>query len=78
MSLHIPCKHCGSRPVEEFYYGEVPLVPDEVTDPNERDMIRGFYTHNTEGVQREAWFHTYGCRRWTYLKRNTVTDQIVD
>ena len=78
MSLQIPCEHCGLRPVEEFVYGEIPQVPDDLEDPIERDLIRGFFFHNTEGVQKEAWYHTYGCRRWTYLERDTVRDQVVD
>ena len=75
MSLQIICPNCGKRPVEEFSYGEIPLVPDTISDPDARDVDRGFMLNNTEGVQREAWFHTYGCRRWTYLYRNTITDQ---
>lgn len=78
MSLQIPCSICGERPVEEFTYGEIPVVPDQLTDPDERDLDRAFFHHNTEGIQREAWFHTYGCRRWTYLKRDTVRDHIVE
>lgn len=77
MSLKIPCKHCGERPIHEFAYGEVPVVPDEITDVDERDLDRAFMFHNTEGVQREAWFHVYGCRRWTYVHRDTVSDVIV-
>lgn len=77
MSLQIPCRLCGLRPVEEFSYGEIPQVPSEVTDPNEVSLIRGFFPHNTEGIQSEAWFHLYGCRRWTYLSRDTVADRIV-
>jgi heterotetrameric sarcosine oxidase delta subunit len=77
MSLQIPCDFCGSRPVEEFTFGEIPQVPDHVTDPDKHDLHRGFYYHNTEGVQREAWFHVYGCRRWTYVNRNTVEDRVV-
>ena len=77
MSLHIPCDFCGSRPVEEFTFGEIPQVPDGLADDQERDLHRGFYFHNTQGEQTEAWFHVYGCRRWTYVKRNTVEDKVV-
>lgn len=77
MSINITCPTCGRRPVEEFAYGEVPSVPDSITDPDERDVDFAFMRNNVEGVQREAWFHTYGCRRWTYIYRDTRTDQIV-
>ena len=78
MSIQITCPTCGERPVEEFAYGAVPVVPNAITDHEERDFDRAFIRDNVEGVQREAWFHTYGCRRWIYLHRNTTTDQIID
>ena len=77
MSINIPCPHCGTRPVEEFAYGEIPEVPDNLTDANARDLDRAFMFKNPEGIQKEAWFHTYGCRRWVYLERDTRTDEIV-
>ncbi|MCB0037476.1 MAG: sarcosine oxidase subunit delta [Anaerolineales bacterium] len=77
MSIRIPCPHCGERPVEEFVYGEILEVPEEITDPEARDLDRAFMFNNPEGVQTEAWFHSYGCRRWVRLKRDTRTDEIV-
>ena len=77
MSIKIPCPHCGPRPIQEFIYGEIPIVPDEITDPDERDLDRAFMLNNPEGVQTEAWFHLYGCRRWLKLKRDTRSDEIL-
>ena len=77
MSLKIPCSHCGERPVEEFAYGEIPIVPEELESAEARDLDRAFMLNNPQGVQREAWFHTYGCRRWVYVERNTSTDTIL-
>jgi sarcosine oxidase subunit delta len=78
MSLQIPCEHCGQRPVAEFAYGEVPEVPAGLSEANALDLDRAFMITNTQGVQREAWFHIYGCRRWTYICRDTNTDLVVD
>lgn len=78
MSIQIPCPHCGSRPIQEFVYGEIPVVPDTITDPDDRDLDRAFMRNNPEGVQQEAWFHVYGCRRWVRLSRDTRTDEIVE
>ena len=77
MSISIPCPNCGKRPVEEFAYGEVIAVPDSVVGEDEIDLDRAFMRNNPEGEQREAWFHTYGCRRWVYVRRDTVTDNLV-
>jgi heterotetrameric sarcosine oxidase delta subunit len=78
MSLKISCPHCGARPVEEFVYGEIPAVPDAITDPEARDVDRGFMRANAEGVQTERWFHLYGCRRWLTVRRDTRTDAILE
>ncbi len=77
MSLVIPCPNCGSRPVEEFVYGEVPLVPESITDPDARDLDRAFMHGNPEGPVVERWFHAAGCRRWTTVRRDTRTDQVL-
>lgn len=77
MSLRIPCRHCGPRPIEEFLYGEIPVIPDAIVDPDERDLQRAFFHENTEGPIVERWFHAYGCRRWTTIERDTGTDEVL-
>jgi heterotetrameric sarcosine oxidase delta subunit len=76
MSIRIPCPNCGQRPIEEFVYGEIPVVPDSLSDPDERDLDRAFMHENSEGPTTERWFHTYGCRRWLTLRRDTRNDEI--
>ena len=78
MSINITCPHCGRRPIEEFVYGEIPVVPDEIEGVDERDLDRAYMLNNPEGVSTEAWFHVYGCRRWVRLKRDTRTDKVVE
>lgn len=75
MSLRIPCAQCGPRSVEEFLYGEVPRVADEIHDPAARDLDRVYMRSNPTGPAPEAWFHAFGCRRWTYLTRDRTTDE---
>jgi heterotetrameric sarcosine oxidase delta subunit len=77
MNIHIPCPHCGPRPIQEFVYGEIPDVPATITDPDARDLDRAFMRKNPEGPTIERWFHTYGCRRWLTLRRDTRTDEIL-
>lgn len=77
MNIRIPCPHCGSRPIQEFLYGEIPEVPDSITDPDARDLDRSFMRKNPEGPTVERWFHTYGCRRWLTLRRDTRTDELL-
>lgn len=77
MSLQIDCPHCGRRPVEEFFYGEILQVPDTLTDADARDLDRAFMHDNIEGPVTERWFHAQGCRRWLTLSRDTRSDEIV-
>lgn len=74
MALAIPCSFCGQRSVEEFLYGEIPEVPDSITEPDARDVDRVYMKSNRNGPSPEAWFHALGCRRWTYLTRDRSTD----
>ena len=69
--MKLPCPICGSRPVDEFRHGEIPQVPDHLTDPAERDLDRVWNHTNPCGLTEEAWFHQQGCRRWFRLTRDT-------
>lgn len=62
----------------EFRYGDVPTVPDEITDAAARDLDRAFMRTNTEGIVTERWFHEAGCRRWMTVRRDTRTDEVVE
>ena len=78
MSLWIPCPQCGRRPVTEFRFGgEVPAVPDGLTDADQRDVDRAWMYTNPEGPSRERWFHEMGCRRWLTLDRDTRSDEVL-
>ena len=78
MSLNLFCPHCrGKRPLSEFVYGEIPRVPDALTDPADRDLDRGFMHDNLEGEVTERWFHHAGCHRWVTVERDSRTDVVV-
>ena len=70
MNVYLLCPYCGARPVQEFVYGELPRVPDHLTDPYARDLDRAFMRANPEGETTERWFHALGCRRWMTLVRD--------
>lgn len=77
--LLIPCPNCGLRPVEEYRFGgELPTVPDNITDPDDRNVDYVWFFDNIEGPSTERWFHDAGCRRWLTLRRDTRTDTVID
>jgi heterotetrameric sarcosine oxidase delta subunit len=78
MSLRIECPNCGRRPIEEFVYEELSAVPDWIVDPDERNVDLAFMRSNPEGSTTERWFHSFGCRRWLTISRDTTTDRIVN
>ena len=75
MGLKIPCPHCGPRDHTEFTFGGE-LRPLEADGPDD-DFIRVYLRENAPGPQTERWFHSFGCRRWLTVSRDTVTSRIV-
>jgi sarcosine oxidase, subunit delta len=76
--LWVTCPNCGDRPVEEYRFGgELPTVPDHVTDPDERDLDYVWFFDNVKGPSTERWFHHAGCRRWLTLHRDTTNDHVL-
>jgi len=76
--LWITCPTCGERPVSEFRFGgELPHVPDSITDEAERNVDWVWMNDNVDGITIERWFHAAGCRRWLTLRRDTRIDRVV-
>lgn len=75
MSMRISCPNCGVRQVQEFVFGEI-LTPPEGLSGEARNFDRAFLRTNPEGMTVERWFHSYGCRRWFTVERDTRTDRV--
>jgi heterotetrameric sarcosine oxidase delta subunit len=73
MSLEVPCPNCGPRPWQEFTFGGE--FREYGTPDPEEDFARVYLRDNAPGLQRERWFHLYGCRRWLTIDRDTVTNR---
>ena len=74
MGFQILCPRCGSRPYTEFAFGGE--LRDWVTSDPEADFRRVHLRENRMGVQLERWFHSYGCRRWLTVSRDTTTNRL--
>jgi len=77
--LQISCPWCGPREESEFSYGGEahiarPIDTDALNDEQWGDYL--FMRKNPRGMHKEQWMHTYGCRRWFNIERNTLTYQI--
>jgi heterotetrameric sarcosine oxidase delta subunit len=77
--LIITCPWCGPREQTEFSCGGEahivrPVDTDALTDAEWGDYL--FMRKNPRGRHLEQWVHTYGCRRWFNVERDTVTYKI--
>src|SRR5205085_11834849 len=63
--------NCGPRDVNEFAYsGEVTTRPAETPDLRAlTDYV--YFRRNVAGVQREWWYHRFGCEVWFLAERDT-------
>ncbi len=77
MSFLLPCPTCGARDVNEFVYaGEVTTRPEAT--PTQRELGRYVYfRRNVAGVQREWWFHRFGCELWFIAERDTRSNEVL-
>lgn len=67
MSFILTCPNCGPREVGEFRYG------GELMSTAPGTSCQGV---NLPGVQRERWYHRFGCRRWLLVERDVRNNQV--
>ena len=77
--LLIPCPHCGPRDATEFTYGgdanvRRPADPAALSDEQWAEYV--YMRDNPRGEHSEWWQHSFGCRRWITVRRNTYTHDI--
>ena len=78
--LQINCPWCGVRDEDEFSCGgqsHIIRAPNPATISDQQWSAYLFDRVNPKGISLERWRHTYGCRQWFNLARNTVSHQIV-
>ena len=77
MSFLLPCPNCGPRDVNEFVCaGEVTRRPKEA--PGLEELTAYLYLRrNVAGVQREWWYHRFGCELWFQAERDTRTNEVL-
>src|SRR5262249_33326116 len=74
----IPCPYCGERAETEFHWGgesHLARPSPEVGDAEWGQYL--YFRDNPKGAARERWRHTFGCRQWFNLMRDTATHRIL-
>jgi len=78
--IKIECPWCGIRDEEEFTYGGQshiarPEKPENISDEEWAGYL--FNRINPKGVHMERWCHSFGCRQWINVARDTVTHEVL-
>lgn len=77
--MRIPCPECGARDYTEFQYGgdASKRRPDHGSSNRQEWHDYVYVFDNPKGPHREFWQHTFGCRRWFVLERDTATNIVL-
>ena len=78
--IMIDCPWCGPRSEEEYTCGGQshivrPEKPAELSDQEWADYL--YQRINPKGLHYERWRHTYGCRQWFNVARDTVSHKVL-
>jgi len=76
--MRIKCPYCGERGVEEFTCkgdASVKRPGKDESDTAWHDYV--YLRRNVAGISGEYWHHTFGCRSWLVVTRDTRTHQIL-
>jgi len=74
----IACPYCGPRDLAEFSF-ERPIASIVAIDAPVDVAMRALFTRdNPRGPSAELWRHTYGCRAWLRMERDTASHVIAD
>ena len=76
MAFLLKCPNCGGRSVYEFRFGGEILTRPEQEDPFGNWVRYAYLRKNVAGNQREWWYHKFGCRKWFFALRDTITNQV--
>lgn len=76
--LQIECPWCGKRDEDEFNCaGQSHIQRPDPVSASDAEWAEYLYLRiNPKGISYERWRHTYGCRQWFNIARDTVTHQI--
>jgi heterotetrameric sarcosine oxidase delta subunit len=78
--MRIQCPFCGERDLSEFaYLGDARSKrPDSDAPGAQTRFVDAVYLRdNPAGPHEEFWYHTFGCRSWLRVIRNTCTHDIL-
>lgn len=71
------CPDCGPRDLREFTYcGDASRVMPALAAPSEAWAAYVWDRQNPRGRHAEHWQHSFGCRQFLHVVRDTATHRI--
>ena len=77
--LLLRCPFCGAREEREFRYGGEAYLPrpDDPSALSDQEWAEYLYFRSDpKGLHYERWHHSFGCRLWFVVARDTITHEI--
>lgn len=78
--MRLTCPYCGPRGNDEFVYlgSADPVRPTHHDASLESWTDYIFMRSNPAGANRELWHHSFGCREWLIVTRDTRTHEVLN
>jgi sarcosine oxidase subunit delta len=75
--MEINCPFCGNRDLSEYaYIGDAERQIPALSDPEPAWASYVWTRRNPRGLHREHWQHSFGCRQFLVVDRDTATHEI--
>ena len=75
--MTLNCPWCGPRAENEFHCGGTTHIQRPPLDCTDEAWGRYlFFRRNPQGNHAERWRHTYGCRQWFNVLRDTTSHEV--
>ena len=76
--MQLNCPFCGPRPENEFHCGGTTgIVRTSLACDDETWGSYLYFRANPKGAHAERWRHTYGCRQWFNILRDTASHEVM-
>jgi heterotetrameric sarcosine oxidase delta subunit len=77
LTFLINCPNCGKRSIYEFQFGGEALRRPTLDASDQEWYDYAYGRKNIRGVDKEWWYHRFGCKRWFLAIRDTTDNRVL-
>jgi len=78
LAFLLKCPNCGERSIYEFHFGGEVLRRPSVDASDAEWYHYAYGRRNVRGVEKEWWYHRFGCKRWILAIRDTSDNRVIE